>query len=108
MSATTDSLGVVKYDMWAQPGISNLLVIEALSTGVPLDEVVEKWTGETHYGELKKQVAESVAQVLRDFQKRLDEISDDEVLWLLEAGEQYAEKVANDKLFEVQKAIGLR
>ena len=108
MSATTDSVGMVKYDMWAQPGISNLLVIEALSTGTLLDEVVEKWSGETRYGELKKQVAESVATMLADFQAKLKEISDDEVLWLFEAGEQYANKVANEKLLEVQKAVGLR
>ncbi|MBQ6414578.1 tryptophan--tRNA ligase [Candidatus Saccharibacteria bacterium] len=108
MSATTDSVGMVKYDMWAQPGISNLLVIEALSTGTPLDKVVEKWAGETRYGELKKQVAESVATMLADFQAKLKEISDDEVLWLFEAGEQYANKVANEKLLEVQKAVGLR
>lgn len=108
MSATTDSVGMVKYDMWAQPGISNLLVIEALSTGTPLEEVVEKWSGETRYGELKKQVAESVATMLADFQAKLKEISDDEVLWLFEAGEQYANKVANEKLLEVQKAVGLR
>ena len=108
MSATTDSVGMVKYDMWAQPGISNLLVIEALSTGVPLDKVVDKWTGETRYGELKKQVAESVATMLADFQAKLKEISDDEVLWLFEAGEQYANNVANEKLLEVQKAVGLR
>ena len=108
MSATTDSVGMVKYDMWAQPGISNLLVIEALSTGVPLDKVVEKWTGETRYGELKKQVAESVATMLADFQTKLGEISDDEVLWLFESGEQYANRVANEKLLEVQKAVGLR
>lgn len=108
MSATTDSVGMVKYDMWAQPGISNLLVIEALSTGTPLDKVVEKLAGETRYGELKKQVAESVATMLADFQAKLKEISDDEVLWLFEAGEQYANKVANEKLLEVQKAVGLR
>ena len=108
MSATTDSVGMVKYDMWAQPGISNLLVIEALSTGTPLEEVVEKWSGETRYGELKKQVAESVATMLADFQAKLKEISDDEVLWLFEVGEQYANKVANEKLLGVQKAVGLR
>jgi len=108
MSATTDSYAKVKYDMFNQPGISNLLQIEALSTGVPLEEVVMRWNDETRYGELKKKVAESVATMLEDFQKRLAEISDEEVYMLLEQGEAYANEVANRKLREVQEAFGLR
>ncbi|MBR3248886.1 tryptophan--tRNA ligase [Candidatus Saccharibacteria bacterium] len=108
MSATTDSLGKVKFDMWAQPGISNLLQIEALTTGVPLAEVTAAWAGETRYGELKKQVASSVADMLRDFQTRLAEVSDAQVYELLEVGEKYANEIANAKLLEVQKAVGLR
>ena len=108
MSATTDSLGKVKFDMFNQPGVSNLLQIEALVTNTPLSEVIAEWNGETHYGELKKKVAESVSTMLSEFQGRLAEISDDEVYRLLEEGEKYANEIANAKLFEVQKAVGLR
>lgn len=108
MSATTDSFGKVKFDMWAQPGISNLLQIEALVTDTPLQDVISTWAGETRYGELKKKVASSVSQMLEDFQNRLAKISDEEVLLLLELGEEYANEVANKKLFEVQKAVHLR
>ena len=108
MSATTDSVGKIKFDMFNQPGISNLLQIESLVTGKPLTEVVAVWNGKTSYGDLKKQVAESVSKMLIKFQKRLADISDEEVYQLLESGEKYANKVANDKLFEVQKAFGLR
>ncbi len=108
MSATTDSFGKVKFDMWSQPGISNLLTIEALTTGVPLREVITTWAGETRYGELKKQVAESVSRMLTDFQTKLASVSDAEVLDLLAKGEKYANEVAGAKLLEVQKAFGLR
>ncbi len=108
MSATTDSFGKVKFDMWSQPGISNLLTIEALTTGVPLQEVITTWAGETRYGELKKQVAESVSRMLTDFQAKLASVSDAEVLDLLAKGEKYANEVAGAKLLEVQKAFGLR
>jgi tryptophanyl-tRNA synthetase len=108
MSATTDSYAKVKYDMFNQPGISNLLQIEALSTDTPLEEVIAKWNGETRYGELKKKVAESVATMLEGFQKRLAEVSDEEVNTLFEQGEKYANEVANRKLREVQEAFGLR
>ena len=108
MSATTDSLGKIKFDMFVQPGISNLLQIEALVTDTPLQDVIATWAGETRYGELKKKVASSVSQMLEVFQARLSEVTDDEVYALLEEGEKYANEVANKKLFEVQKAFCLR
>ena len=108
MSATTDSFGKVKFDMWAQPGISNLLLIEALVTDTPLQTVISTWAGETRYGELKKKVAASVSQMLSEFQERLAKISDEEVFLLLGMGEDYANEVASAKLLEVQKAVHLR
>lgn len=108
MSATTDSVGKIQFDMWKQPGISNLLQIEALVTDTSLQDVIATWAGETHYGDLKQKVAASVSAMLTDFQARLAEISDDAVYVLLTAGEEYANSVANDKLHQVQKAIGLR
>ncbi len=54
MSATTDSLAKIKFDMFNQPGISNLLQIDALVTDTPLQDVISTWAGETRYGELKK------------------------------------------------------
>lgn len=108
MSATTDSLGKVKYDMWSQPGISNLLTILALMTDTPLEEVIKKWEGETRYGELKKAVAEAVRAGLMEFQERMSKVSDDDIYELLGSGEKYANHIAGAKLLEAQKAIGLR
>lgn len=108
MSATTDSFGKVKFDMFNQPGISNLLQIEALVNDIPLQDVISTYAGETRYGELKKKVAESVSRMLTEFQARLAEISDEQIYELLEVGEKYANGVANTKLSEVQKAVGLR
>lgn len=108
MSATTDSIGKIKFDMWAQPGISNLLQIEALVTGVPLQDVIATWAGQTRYGDLKKKVAESVSGMLTAFQMELAKISDEQIYELLESGEKYANRVANAKLSEAQKAFGLR
>lgn len=108
ISATTDSVGKIQFDMFNQPGISNLLQIEALITDVPLQDVISTWAGETSYGDLKKKVASSVSGMLSEFQEKLSRISDAEVLALLESGEVYANQVANQKLSQVQKAIGLR
>ena len=108
MSATTDSLGYVRYDMNGQPGVSNLLRILSLVSDEAMEAVVKKWTGETRYGELKKEVAGAVSSMLSDFQAKLADVSDAEVLELLRIGESYANEVAGAKLLEVQKAVGLR
>ena len=107
-SATTDSVGKIQFDMWNQPGISNLLQIEALLSERPLQDVISEWAGETRYGDLKAKVAESVMEFLETFQANLAKISDSQVDELLETGEKYANEVANRKLHEAQKAIGLR
>lgn len=108
MSATTDSVGVIKFDMFNQPGISNLLQIESLLTDRPLSETVGIWSGLTSYGDLKKSVATHIEDTLALLQSRIAEISDNTVLELLLSGESYANKIANQKLHEVQSAIGLR
>lgn len=107
MSATTDSLGVIKFDMFNQPGISNLLQIEALLTGLPLQDVIATWAGQTRYGDLKQKVAASTRTFLETLQTRLAAIDDQQVLDLFTAGETYANQVANAKLQEVQTAVGL-
>ncbi len=108
MSATTDSLAKVKFDMFNQPGISNLLQIKALISGTPLQDVISEWVGETRYGTLKQAVADGVAQTLTEFQAKMADISDSQVYELLEKGEKYANEVANAKLLEAQKAFRLR
>ena len=108
MSATTDSLEKIDFNLETQPGISNLLQIEALVNDVPLGEVIREWAGKTRYGDLKKQVSESVKTLLVNFQQNLAEISDDTVKNLLPEGEKYANEVANKKLADVYAKVGLR
>ena len=108
MSATTDSEANIKFDMFNQPGISNLLQIESLVNDIPLQDVISTWSGESRYGDLKKKVASSVQTFLESFQEKLENIPDDDVYKLLEKGEIYANKVANQKLLTVQRAFNLR
>ena len=108
MSAQTDSLGKIAFDMFNQAGISNLLQIEALISDVPLQEVISTWAGETRYGDLKKKVAETVSTCLSEFQAKVAKISDEEVYQILAEGERYANEVAQAKLLAVQRAFKLR
>lgn len=108
MGATTDSYANIKFDMFNQPGISNLLQIEALINDKPLQDVIATWNGESKYGDLKKQVASSVSVFLENFQAELEAIPDDMIYELLETGEIYANDVADKKLLQLQKAFKLR
>jgi len=108
MSAETDSVGKINFDPEKQSGISNLLQILALLTDKSLEDVSKEWGGGENYGNLKTATAEAVVSFLRDFQSRFNDISPKTAESVLERGEDVASKVAEKKLLEVQKAVGLR
>jgi len=108
MSATTDSVGVVHYDLENQPGISNLLQIHALLSGESLEEVIKHHEGQTSYGELKKEVAEQVKEFLTDFQAKLSQVDEEQLAAKLETDEKQMNEIANATLYKVQQAVGLR
>ncbi len=107
-SATTDSVGQIRYDMTKQPGISNL--IEALSalTNEPIQDVAKRYEGQTQYGPLKQDVASAVEVFLTDFQAKLAAVDEAKLIAKLEASEKAMNETANQTLLRVQKAVGLR
>jgi tryptophanyl-tRNA synthetase len=108
MGATTDSVNSVNFDLQNQPGISNLLTILALLSGKSSDEVNASHQGLDRYGDFKGEVAEQVKQFLNEYQSRLANVDDQQILAKLEADEKAMNEVANDTLLKVQKAVGLR
>lgn len=108
MSAETDSLGVIHFDLKSRPGVSNLLQILALLTGRPLPETIHAWEGQTSYGELKKQLAQTVEEFLSVLQSRLEKVDRAEVTRQLEMGELMMREVTTQRLYKIQQAVGLR
>ncbi len=108
MSATTDDKASVNYDKEHQPGITNLIDILALLRGMAPNDVADEYQGMDRYGDFKKIVADEVAGFLTDFQSRLKNVDDNEVLAKLESSERAMNEVANATLLRVQKAVGLR
>lgn len=107
-SATTDSLGKIDFDPVNQPGVSNLLQIEALLTNRTVQEVAQSYAGETQYGPLKANVGQAVKEFLTDFQAKLASVDQDSLTAKLEASEQAMREQAGARLLLVQKAVGLR
>ncbi|GAC1392964.1 MAG: hypothetical protein NVSMB46_09900 [Candidatus Saccharimonadales bacterium] len=108
MSATTDSDDKVVYDLINKPGISNLLQIHSLLTNIPIQELERIYSGTSQYGALKKDVADNVKIFLNEFQKNVMSVSHTDVLDKLYDNEKSINETANDTLYKVQKAIGLR
>src|SRR5690606_33968193 len=106
MSATTDSLGSIKFDWDNQPGITSLLQILALLTNRDQSEVNAEWEGVERYGDFKRSVAEAVENFLTDFQSKYAAISDEYLISKLEAAEQNMREVAGETLHKVQQAVG--
>ena len=113
MSATTDSIGKVQYDKENQPGISNLLEILTLvrqdaGKEVTLEQTVNEYFGMDRYGDFKRIVADEVAEFLENFQNRLAAVDERAIEEKLASSEKDMNVVANETLYRVQKAIGLR
>lgn len=108
MSATTDDKAEIHFDPTGQPGISNLLEILALLRGNDLQQTIGEFEGQTRYGDFKRAVADEVVNFLTDFQARLGSIDDTAILAKLDTSEAVMQLQANETLFRVQRAVGLR
>lgn len=108
MSAVTDSLGVVKYDVEQQPGISNLLMILSSLTGEETESIVKRYEGKG-YGDFKKEVGEAVFSFLSELQMKYKEILSSGTLEkVIAEGNDKARAIAQKKLMKVKKKVGFQ
>lgn len=107
MRAVTDSGSDIVYDPETKPAIANLLTIYAQLGNREIKRLVKDNNGKG-YGDFKKDLADVVVKFLEDFQARYNKISDQDVARILEEGRQKAEAIAQKKLEEVRKMIGVR
>ena len=107
-SAVTDAEGEVRYDPEHKPGVSNLLVIHSVLSGLAISSVEEKFSGQG-YGALKQEVADVVVEAVAPFQLRMAELLDDpaELDRMLADGAARAGVVARATTSRVAAAVGL-
>ena len=107
MRAVTDLGREIVYDEDNKPGVSNLLVINALCSGRSVAELERLFAGRG-YGDLKKDTADAVVSILGPIQCRAKQIlQGDEVEDVLALGARKAESMALPTLRRVQRAMGL-
>ena len=106
MSAVTDSLGIIQYDPENQPGLANLLTIQSCLTNEPIDSIVNRYQGKG-YGELKKEIGQTVYDFLTDLQTKYKEImASGQIDDILAQGAEKANYIANRKIRKVYKKVG--
>lgn len=106
-SATTDSDGVVRYDVAEKPGISNLLTIYTALTGTPIPELEDQYAGRG-YGDFKKDLAEVVTETFTPIRARVLELLDDpaELDRILAGNADRAAAIADATLARVYDRMG--
>jgi tryptophanyl-tRNA synthetase len=106
MRAVTDSGHEVRYDEINKPGISNLMVILSLCSGLTLEQIDDQYHS-SGYGVFKKEVAEAVVAKLEPMQRRYQELREPGVIeQALKQGAERASRVATRKLIEVKEKVG--
>lgn len=107
MKATTDSDGVVRFDVENKPGISNLLNIYSVLSGLSIPELEAKYEGKG-YGDFKKDLVEVVVEALAPIKERYEEIRhSDELIQILKDGAKRADAIAKQTMKRVKENFGL-
>lgn len=107
MSAVTDSDNKVYYDKENKPGISNLLTIYSSLKNITIKETEEHFK-DYNYGNLKKEVADLLVEVLSNIQEKYNKlINSKELDDILDKGREITNKIAKEKTEEVFKKVGL-
>jgi tryptophanyl-tRNA synthetase len=107
MKATTDSDGIIRYDVEEKPGVSNLLSIYSVFSGTPVEALTAQYDGQG-YGTFKKDLVEVVTESLRPIRARYEEIRHSgELEAILKDGAQRAEAIAAVTMRRVKEKFGL-
>ena len=106
-SAVTDAEREIRYDPERKPGVSNLLTIYAALTDRKISELEGEYAGKG-YGDLKKDLAEVVAEFTAPLAARVRAYLDDpaELDRIPSAGAARAREVAGGTLKAVYDSVG--
>ena len=107
MKSTTDSEGVIRFDIKEKPGVSNLLNIYSALSGKSVEDLVKQYEGQG-YGTLKKDLVEVTVNALAPIQERYNQIRHAEELEaILKDGAERAGAIAEKTIARVKHNFGL-
>lgn len=107
MRATTDSEGTIRFDPENKPGISNLLTIYSVFSGMELADIEKKYEG-CGYGDFKKDLVQVTTDALMPIKERFNEIREsEELIQVLKDGAERASAIAEKTMKRVKENFGL-
>ena len=107
MKATTDSDGIVRFDVENKPGVSNLLNIYSVLSGKSISELETMYEGKG-YGDLKKDLVEVTVDALTPIKEKYEEIrNSEELIRILKDGAEKADAIAQKTMKRVRENFGL-
>jgi len=102
--AVTDSGSEIKYED-SKPALKNLINIYCGFSDKTPKEIEKMYIGKG-YGDFKNDLAEVIVASLKPIQEKMQALSDEEVLKILEDGANKVRSIAENKMQEVKKKVG--
>ena len=107
MRSTTDSEGVIRFDIDSKPGISNLLSIYSAFSGKTIEQLEKDYEG-SGYGQFKKDLVEVTVDALSPIRERFLEIrGSQELIDAMKNGTERANAIAEPVIKRVKDRFGL-
>ncbi|WP_312652045.1 tryptophan--tRNA ligase [Aminipila sp.] len=107
MKSTTDSEGIIRFDIVNKPGISNLLNIYSSFSGITVQDIEKKYEG-CGYGDFKKDLVQVTSEALRPIRERFEDIrNSEELIIALKEGAEKANAISEATMSRVKERFGL-
>ena len=107
MKATTDSDGIIKFDIENKPGVSNLLNIYNALTGESIESLEARFEGKG-YGDFKKELVGVTQEAMAPIKSKYEEIRNSQYLIdSLNDGAERANAIAEKTMIRVRDRFGL-
>lgn len=108
MAAVTDPGKEIKYDVPGKPGISNLLTIYSLFSGISTVDIEKEFEGKG-YQSFKEKLSQLLIEKLEPFRRKKKELELRQTLLekILNEGRKRAQIIAQETMKKVRKNMGL-
>lgn len=107
MKSTTDSDGIIKFDIENKAGISNLLNIYSAFSGMDVKDIEKNFDGRG-YGDFKKELVAVTMEAMSPIKEKYNEIRhSQELLDILKDGAEKANAISEKTMKRVKEKFGL-
>ncbi len=107
-TSLTDNFNRVKFDLINQKGISNLINIYKYITNKSIKEIEEEFKNIENYHIFKVKISDVICNFIMDIQNKKNNISDEEVIKILDIGKNKAKKIAKENIDIFLKEMNLK